>query len=180
MLAVAARYPSFILPIPRASAQIDEPVSEGQQPTEFFYMQWDLHGAPPDPKPKNDIFARPIISKNPQTSTVLFAPLQEYKLRGAFATPYLVITHYTDLVETHGLVLLRGEITPSTGNSGVSAEDGSYLLSQQDAQLLALGVQRFYLWSQGHEEREALLKRFHENPAEFKWEDLLKHAEVSA
>lgn len=180
MLTAATQYPSFILPVPRVNAQTDEPVSDDQQPTEFFFMQWDFHGVPPDPKPKNDIFARPTISKNPQTSTVLFTPLQEYKLRGTFATPHLVITHYTDLVETHGLVLLRGEITPSTGNTGDSADDGRYLLGQQDAQLLALGVQRFYLWSQGHEEREALLRCFHENPAEFKWEDLLKHAQVSS
>ncbi|KAK7694213.1 hypothetical protein QCA50_001393 [Cerrena zonata] len=179
MLTAATRYPYFVLPIPRADAQVDEPVSEGNQPTEFFFMQWDFHGSPPDPKPKNDIFTRPIISKNPQTSTVLFTPLQEYKLRASYATPHLVITHYTDLVETHGLVLLRGEITPSTGNGGVSA-DGRFLLSQQDAQLLALGVQRFYLWSQGHDEKEALLKCFHENPDDFKWEDLLKHAEVSS
>ncbi|CAL1696633.1 unnamed protein product [Somion occarium] len=180
MLDVATRYPTFIFPIPRENAQTGEPISEGQRPAEFFFMQWDFHGAPLEPKPQEDIFARPKVSKNPQTSTVLFTPLQEYKLRGTFATPHLVITHYPDLAETHGLVLLRGEITPSPTNNGSFGDDGRYLLNQQDAQLLALGVQKFYLWSDGHKEREALLKRFHESPADFKWEELLKHSEVSS
>ncbi len=55
------------------------------------------------------------------------------------------------------------------------------MLPQQDAQLLAVGAQKFYLWNDGsgHGEREALLKTFHENPKDFKWEDLLKHTEFS-
>lgn len=102
-------------------------------------------------------------------------------MRNSFATPYLVLTHYTDLVHTHGLVLLRGEITPSSG--GVASSDGgNYLLSQEDAQALSMGVQKFYLWgeSKGQQEEnpERLLKVFHENPSEFKWEDLLKYGTV--
>lgn len=58
-------------------------------------------------------------------------------------------------------------------------------MSQEDAQLLALGVQRFYLTdvdgsekgAQGRKERAEILKNFNEEPEKFLWEDLLKHAD---
>ncbi|KAF7367300.1 Protein ATP11, mitochondrial [Mycena sanguinolenta] len=85
----------------------------------------DLFTPPPAEKPA-------LSGTNPQISTVMFTPLQEYKMRGSFATPYLVLTNYTDLAHSHGVVLLRGEITPSaaTGGTGV---DGRYMLQQEDA-----------------------------------------------
>ena len=176
MLDVASKYPTFVLPVPRENAQVEGDSSEPAY--EFYLMEWGFHGSRPEPTSTNDLFSLPMTSSSsPQTSTVLFTPLQEYKLRQSFATPYLVLTHYTDLVNTHGLVLLRGEITPS-GTS--AAEDGArFMMGQQDAQLLAIHVQRFYLWNDGSDERAALLKTFHERPTEFKWEDLLKHTDFS-
>jgi ATP synthase F1 complex assembly factor 1 len=55
------------------------------------------------------------------------------------------------------------------------------MLSQDDAQLLAMEVQKFYLWGTEGKGREAerLLKVFHERPEEFQWEELLKHADLS-
>lgn len=98
-------------------------------------------------------------------------------MRNSFATPYLVLTHYTDLARTHGIVLLRGEITPGSGN------DGRYLLSQEDAQILSMGVQKFYLWSdnKGVEQQdrstgESILRTFHEKPSEFDWQEMLKYS----
>ena len=44
---------------------------------------------------------------------VMYTPLAEYKLRHLFAQPKLILTHYTDLANSHGLVLMRGDITPS-------------------------------------------------------------------
>ncbi|TFK93020.1 ATP11-domain-containing protein [Polyporus arcularius HHB13444] len=180
MLDVASKYPTFILPVPRENAQLEDGSNEPAY--EFYLMEWGFHGAPPEPMTADDLFSSPKPSSNPQTSTILFTPLQEYKLRQSFATPYLVLTHYTDLVKTHGLVLLRGEITPSGASAGVGVgEDGArFMLSQQDAQLLAIHLQRFYLWHEGSDERAALLKAFHERPSEFKWEDLLKHTDFSA
>jgi ATP synthase F1 complex assembly factor 1 len=102
--------------------------------------------------------------------------LLEYKLRQTFATPYLVLTFYSDLASSHGLVLMRGEITPA---AAAKSTTGDYLLSQHDAQLLAHGLQRFYLWGSS-EEREKLLSDFHERPGTFKWEELLKHADFRA
>jgi ATP synthase mitochondrial F1 complex assembly factor 1 len=110
---------------------------------------------------------------NPRLATVIFTPLLEYKLRQTFATPYLVLTFYSDLASSHGLVLMRGEITPSAAKESAT---GHYLLSQHDAQLLAHGLQRFYLRG-SNEEREKLLSDFHERPDTFKWEELLKHGD---
>lgn len=180
MLDVASKYPTFVLPVPRENAQLEDGSSEPAY--EFYLMEWGFHGSPPEPTTVNDLFSPPKPSSNPQTSTILFTPLQEYKLRQSFATPYLVLTHYTDLVKTHGLVLLRGEITPSGASAGVGVGEDSarFMLSQQDAQLLAIHLQRFYLWNEGSDERAALLQAFHERPSEFKWEDLLKHTDFSA
>ncbi|KAM5531498.1 hypothetical protein V8D89_014823 [Ganoderma adspersum] len=180
MLEVAGKYPTFILPVPRENAQVEERSKEPAY--EFYLMEWGFHGPPPEPTTTGDLFSTAKASSNPQTSTILFTPLQEYKLRQSFATPYLVLTHYTDLVKSHGLVLLRGEITPSGASAGVGATEDSvrYMLSQQDAQLLAVHVQRFYLQNEGPEERATLLKTFHEAPEQFKWEELLKHTDFSA
>jgi len=68
---------------------------------------------------------------------------------------------------------MRGEITPSAAKESAT---GDYLLSQHNAQLLAHGLQRFYLWGSS-EEREKLLIKFHEQPEAFKWEELLKHGD---
>ena len=170
----ASKYPSFVVPIRRPKQETEEP-TQNDSAYEFYFMEWGFHGAPPDPQTKVDPFAPPKPSTNPQTSTVLFTPLQEYKLRQSFATPYLVLTHYTDLAQSHGVVLMRGEITPAT--SGAGADDGRFMLSQEDAQLLGLSVQKFYLWGGGEDARTKLLRSFHESPAEFKWEELLEHAD---
>lgn len=179
MANVATRYPRFVLPLPRDASQTEEP--DKTRAHEFYYMEWAFHGAPEEVSVTKDLFQRPRTSSNPQISTILFTPLQEYKLRTAFATPYLVLTNYTDLAQSHGVVLMRGEITPSAANTAGASSgentDGRYLLSQQDAQLLAMGLQRFYLWSEGQGETVELLKQFHDNPSDFNWEELLKHSD---
>lgn len=181
MLSVAKRYPTFILPLPRDQALIAKEQGENptQRPHEFYFMEWGMHGSPPEPRPSLDaLFTKPQPGASahiPPTSTILFTPLGEYKLRNSFATPYLIMTNYTDLARSHGIVLLRGEITPSSGGG-----TARYMLSQQDAQLLATGLQKFYLWGEAEGERGGLLKTFHENPASFKWEELLKHSDFSS
>lgn len=184
MARVASKYPTFVLPIPRL-VPAENPGEEQKTAHEFYFMQWDFHGPPPTITAELDPFsvpATPAPENTPPISTTLFTPLQEYKLRGSFATPYLVLTHYTDLVHTHGLVLLRGEITPSSAAASAS-DGGRYLLAQEEAQILSIALQRFYLPNEadkGQQEREALLKTFHEQPEGFKWEGLLKHASLTA
>ncbi|KAF5355735.1 hypothetical protein D9756_004021 [Leucocoprinus leucothites] len=174
MSAVAEKYPTFIVPIRRPKDTTVSPVEgESDSAYEFYFLQWDFHDAPRLPSANEDPFVKPSSSEspNPKVSTVLFTPLEEYKLRATFATPYLVLTNYTDLASTHGLVLLRGEVTPRSGASG------NYMLSQEDAQQLSMAIQKFYLWGNGEGEGEKLLRTFHEKPEDFRWEDLLRTAD---
>ncbi|KAJ3976246.1 ATP11 protein-domain-containing protein [Lentinula raphanica] len=180
MTAIASQYPSFVLPVPRPIPEASpDTAPTAETPYEFFFMQWAFHESPPIPLAgEPDPFVRPSTHTsqaqavdgltNPPVSTILFTPLQEYKMRNSFATPYLVLTHYTDLARTHGIVLLRGEITPGSG------KDGRYLLSQEDAQVLSMNVQKFYLWSD--KGAESMLKTFHDKPSEFDWQEMLKYS----
>ncbi|KAF8912943.1 ATP11 protein-domain-containing protein [Gymnopilus junonius] len=160
MARTGRQYPTFVLPLPRVRLEDATETSSGENELahEFFYP------------------AETCSSSNPSCATVLFAPLQEYKLRGAFATPYLVLTMYTDLVSSHGLVLLRGEITPSSSGD-------KHMLGQEDAQALTLSLQRFYLWDDKKEsedisEGKRLLQAFHETPEKFEWQDLLRFSKT--
>ncbi|KIJ07983.1 hypothetical protein PAXINDRAFT_173153 [Paxillus involutus ATCC 200175] len=195
MISVAKKYPVFVVPVARESTADTAPDGEGSGTAhEFYFLQWDFHQPPPAPSATEPDPFEPVTSGSscnlPQTSTVLFTPLQEYKLRASFATPYLVLTFYTDLSQSHGIVLLRGEITPSSGPVAAPPEQatsGRFFLSQIDAQLLAMAVQRFYLWGEGRRDGEAhgstsekLLKQFHEKPEEFSWQDLINHSNVTA
>lgn len=45
-----------------------------------------------------------------QTPLVLFTSLEEFKQHGSAATPHMVMSHYTELVESHKIVLVRGDI----------------------------------------------------------------------
>ncbi|KAI0312891.1 ATP11 protein-domain-containing protein [Amylostereum chailletii] len=180
MLQVGQKYPQFIVPVPR-EVPPETPEAAPTKAHEFFILQWDLHDAPPVPIPGQDslfptispIPGPPPAAPNARTATVIFTPLVEYKLRQTFAAPHLVLTFYTDFSGSHDVVLLRGEVTPR-GNS-----PDEFVLNQQDAQLLAMGVQSFYLWGGARgEDRGALLRTFHEKPEEFKWEELVKLGDV--
>ncbi|KIJ68792.1 hypothetical protein HYDPIDRAFT_173431 [Hydnomerulius pinastri MD-312] len=193
MMSVAKKYPVFVVPVPRESTPDTSEDGDSGTAHEFYFLQWDFHEPPPPPSASEPALFEPVTSGGtcnlPHTSTVLFTPLQEYKLRTSFATPYLVLTFYPDLAQSHGIVLLRGEITPSTTSAAAQPgqeTSGRFLLSQIDAQLLAMGVQRFYLWGEdradGRDQNSAaeeLLKQFHEKPEEFSWQDLLKHSSVT-
>ncbi|KAJ7770893.1 ATP11 protein-domain-containing protein [Mycena maculata] len=180
MASTAAKYPIFVAPL-RRNKDPAAPAVEGETDAahEFYFLQWAFHDAPPIPSPSDDLFSPPPAENatpsppNPQTSTVMFTPLQEYKMRGSFATPYLVLTFYTDLARSHGVVLLRGEITPSAA-AGSAGVDGRYLLQQDDAHRLSLSIEKFFLWN--GDDREKLVQAFHETPDKFEWEELLKHA----
>ncbi|KAG8697219.1 hypothetical protein FRC11_000174 [Ceratobasidium sp. 423] len=178
----ARQYSQFVVPLPRGS----KPAEDGKEAgggTEMFFIEWALHHSPTLPNPNVDELGLPTsqptkhpmpTGSNPPIMTLLFTPLQEYKHRQSFATPHLVLTLYTDLAATHGVVLLRGEITPA--QSG----DGRWLLGQEEAQALVVAMQKFYLpgTGEGAKERQELLKCFHERPEEFKWERLLELSDI--
>lgn len=102
----------------------------------------------------------------PNPSTVLFTPLAEYKARQSYAQPYLILTHYTDLAATHGVVLMRGEISSNVALNAI------------DAQVLAVRMQLFYNHSgkggELEQGRRDLLRAFHEKPETFDVEELIK------
>ncbi|CAE6430511.1 hypothetical protein ACGC1H_001231 [Rhizoctonia solani] len=178
----ARQYNQFVVPLPRGakSAEAGEQAEGG---TEIFFIEWTVHHSPILPNPNVDELGLPIFpptenpipkGSNPPILTLLFTPLQEYKHRQSFAAPHLAVTLYTDLATTHGVVLLRGEITPA--QSG----DGRWLLGQEEAQALVVAMQKFYLpgIGEGAKEREELLKCFYERPKEFKWERLLELSDI--
>jgi len=176
MLARARRYPVFILPLGHTVCADEANSWKETEATEFYYMQWGFYdrAEPPshvDPSSIDAVLSpRPQIGSSslPHVSSIILTPLQEYKLRGTYAQPRLVITHYPDFADTHDLVLLRGEIAQSSS--------GSFLLSQTDAQILALMLQRFYMPSESTTSQDAfeLLRAFHEAPDTFDYQKLIE------
>lgn len=72
----------------------------------------------------------------------------------------MILTHYSDLVPSHGVVLMRGDITESVSTTPA------------DAQLLVLRLQQFY--QDKNETRARLLRNFHEDQASFSIEELIE------
>ncbi|WFD32067.1 Glucosaminyl phosphatidylinositol (GlcN-PI) nositol acylation protein [Malassezia sp. CBS 17886] len=162
MLANAERFPQFVLPLPREGSAATPDVAY-----EIFYMQWMM--LPPSPTARGA----------PPPSAVLFTSLAQFKLRNEYAQPALVLTNYTDFYESKNIVLMRGDVTDRPGADG---ESGAPMLSQADAQLLTVCMQRFYNLDFAHEsagtdmeadERRSLLKSFNEDPAAFDVEKLV-------
>ena len=113
----------------------------------------------------------------PPPSVVLFTPLAEYKMRQEFAQPALVLSNYTELVPSKGIALLRGDVTEHQGS-------GSPMVSQADAQMLTMCMQRFYRSGTaasagedaGAEERRELMHTFNRAPGRFALDKLLEVA----
>lgn len=193
LISKARKFPCFILPLQCIeSSELQSDGETTKNAYEFYFLQWALHSPPLPPMHSPlDYPLPPEVNPSSDVSiaTVLFTPLLEYKTRQTFATPHLVLTFYTDLASSHGVVLLRGELTPS------STGRGDYLLSQHAAQMLALGLQKFYLADEASrkvssgkddndfsagEERAEMLRMFNEQPELFKWEELMKHADPTS
>ena len=51
-----------------------------------------------------------FIARAAQMPHLLFTGLEDYKVRGTDASPYLTVAHYTELMDTKDLVLVRGDI----------------------------------------------------------------------
>ncbi|KAJ2803852.1 hypothetical protein H4R20_002728 [Coemansia guatemalensis] len=112
------------------------PRSEG---IEFFFLQFDYH-------------------------QVYFTSLLEYKTNTMHARPFLTLTHYTDFIDSKGVVLMRGEI-----------DSEARLIDTQNAQYLALQMQQFYVT--GGKAKRCLLEQFNQNPDQFDYNKLIEAAE---
>lgn len=91
--------------------------------------------------------------------------LLEYKTKGEKARPFLTLTHYPELADTKGIVLMRGEIN----------NNPKKMISAANAQFLAFAVQQFY--STNNPTSVKLVKTFNTLPEEFNYQDLIKEME---
>lgn len=167
MVETSRKFPQFVVPLPRA---MKGEGSEEELGYEMQFLQWMTL-----PLPKCN------SSNAPPPTAVMFTPLAEYQLRQEYAQPSLVLTHYTELIESKGIVLMRGDITENeAGNDNPKSRP---LLTQQDAQILALCLQRFYHidWAlegldndEETEQRRALLRAFHGKPEQFDLKKLIQ------
>jgi ATP synthase mitochondrial F1 complex assembly factor 1 len=101
----------------------------------------------------------------PNTVTVLFTHLAEYKLRGEFSQPHTTITHHLELAEPKGLVLLQGQVMEGRG------------VSVDEAKWLVMCLQKFYGVGGEKNERKRLLEMFGKGDEGFKLEELVEEAE---
>lgn len=163
MVDTARKYPQFVLPLPKSDAAADEAADSA---FEMQFLQWAFLARPPT-----------VSSTTPPPSAVLFTSLAEYKLRQEFAQMSLVLTHYTELIESKGLVLMRGDVTE---RQTAESDEVKQVMAQKEAQLLALCAQRFYNvdWNKTldaqDELRRELLHNFHHHPTQFSLEKLLE------
>ncbi|WFD00781.1 hypothetical protein MYAM1_003533 [Malassezia yamatoensis] len=163
MLETARNYQQFVLPLPKGDATAS---SEEENAFEMQFMQWAFL-----PRPAS------LPSSTPPPAATMFTSLAEYKLRQEFAQMSMVLTYYTDLIQSKGLVLMRGDITE---RQVPESDEVKQVLTQKEAQILALCMQRFYNldWSQPAQGQEAdrreLLQSFHKNPQGFNLEKLLE------
>lgn len=177
MVELARERPMFVLPLPREAQQGSSGMpggkGEGEKGWEMFFLQWTFH--PTSSMALEDMSGDGKTRATPRlpASSVMFTSLEEYKQKGEWARPFLVLTHYPDLhnnpighpappalasspgatievdptspAQNHPLILMRGEISPSSTKPLLDALPSTDLsLTQSEAQLLALGLQRFY------------------------------------
>lgn len=160
MLANARKYPQFVLPLPREVIDEESDAGASKEAFEMQFLEWALL---PSGGGEN----------LPPAATTLFTPLAEYKLKQDFSQPVLILTFYSDLSESNGVVLMRGDVTGLNEKTGKGGR-----IDQAQAQLLALTLQRFYLPSSQGDQSDCakLLHDFHKQPQKFDVENLVNVA----
>lgn len=93
-------------------------------------------------------------------NTVHFTPLINYQVHKENAPECLNVTLYTELRESKGLVLMRGEYDPK-------------IINGQEAQCLANQLQMYYSQKE-NASKVALLERFTKQPDQFKHMDVIE------
>lgn len=146
LLSTAKRHPAFVLPLPReVPAETESGAAASHQAAELHYLQ----------------FAHP----HPQTTTLLFTTLAEFKLRGEFASPHTTVTFHSELARSHDLVLGQGTVVE---NKGVTVDEARWLV---------MCMQKFYVVSEEGKGRGELLDMFTRGDGGFRVERLLEEAE---
>ncbi|TPR03001.1 transaminase, acetylornithine/succinylornithine family protein [Aspergillus niger] len=163
IVSAARKNPQFVLPLPRTQSEAqtaEENAEAAKGGADIHFLQWGFH-------PPASPTASSAASANDHTSTIIFTALASYQLHGSYAQPHTTITHYLDLADEKGLVLMNGQVMP---DSGVSATDATWLVSC---------VQRFYdFGGQANGRKGELLQAFTRGDVQnFKVEDLMAEAE---
>ncbi|KAI8987692.1 ATP11 protein-domain-containing protein [Mycotypha africana] len=94
-----------------------------------------------------------------------FTSLLEYKTKGTEARPFLTLTHFPELQQSKGIVLMKGEINKDPK-----------MLDTANAQFLAFALQHFYVT--GGDEKFKLVEKFHKSPGDFDFNELIKAVET--
>ncbi|KAF2265668.1 ATP11-domain-containing protein [Lojkania enalia] len=149
LLRTAKKHPNFVIPLPKEVPSNQAPnASEHSQPkqaAELHYLQ----------------FAHP----HPNTTTLLFTSLAEFKLRGEYASPHTTITFHSELADSHGLVLGQGTVME---NRGVTVDEARWLV---------MCMQKFYVVNEEGKGRGELLEMFTRGDGRFRVERLLEESE---
>ncbi|PKY38407.1 ATP11-domain-containing protein [Rhizophagus irregularis] len=90
-----------------------------------------------------------------------FTSLLEYKTHGIESKHHMVLTHFPELMDFKGIVLMHGEIIQPK------------LISLKSAQYLAYAMQKFYV--SGTNDELNLVEKFHKYPDKFEYKDLIKN-----
>ena len=114
----------------------------------------------PIPKEKGflSIFCQ-MLAKNDK---VIFTTLEEYQKKLGGAPAYLQVSYYTELQESKGIVLMRGDVDTS-------------VITTQEAQLLA-NLWQIYLLD---DDKYKLLETFNHEPTKFDYNLVLKDIEAT-
>ncbi|GIL45820.1 hypothetical protein Vafri_2970 [Volvox africanus] len=99
-----------------------------------------------------------------QMPFVLVTGLEEFKRSGVSAPPYLTLTHYPELCDSHGVVLVRGDVIHDKG------------MNLEEARTVMELIRAFYTSPDDY----PLVHTFNHKPAQFNFGALLQKLNVTA
>lgn len=165
MARAARRHPQFILPgLPRGTTPDEE-----EDATSTTHAETQSNGA--------HIHFLQWTFPSPDTATVIFTHLAEYKLRGEYAAAHTSLTHHMELAEEKGLVLAQGGVVEGRG---VSVDEARWLvmcLQKFYGAAAADVVQEVGVAGELSRKRRRLLELFSAGDEAFRIEELVEQAE---
>lgn len=152
MYKIARRNPTFVLPLPKENAQLDESdipqdgSDSNSTPMEIHFVEWSFVG--------------------PYTTHCMITTLMEYKLHKEYARPHTTISFHQELSKDKNIVLMNGQVE----------KDSSMTLAE--SQILLLNLQRFYgafrSNSEIEKERLKLLEAFNHGSSIFSMDECIR------
>ncbi|KAL6054221.1 ATP synthase mitochondrial F1 complex assembly factor 1 [Balamuthia mandrillaris] len=109
------------------------------------------------PIPRGEGFVTAFMQAHSAHDTINFTFLDEYKQKGSQAEPFMCMKYYTELAESKGLVLCRGDVETA-------------MLTTVEAQYLTNQLQLYYL---AEEDKYRLVHTFNHKPQLFDYNLIL-------